>query len=371
MTEQLILATAIALVALALTFEIVETWRWRGSENRPPSRLAVLRFLRRIPGALVGMVALQGWRSPGDGSDRAMATQVATGRPGQPPGPPHVQPHRIVVSGTHSVSAASPANEWMVAPTAIGGHVPRQWAGHPRARLIRDTLGAALVLVGLVVAFANLLPVKSDPDGGVLAATGLPDFTPVVITPQPAGSPLALGPVGSPATPNGTPAPGVTPAPISTPPGSNPTSGVPPVSGPTTAPGQPPPTNPPPPTPPPPTNPPPTPPPPTPPPTTPPPPTPPPPTPPPPTQAPAPGITSFTGPSNALPLQAVTFSFSFENATRWRITYGDGAQAACNANCGTSGSRTHSYILGSYTVELTVFGAGGSSDAASRTISAP
>ena len=63
MTEQIILATAIVLAALVVVFEAVETWRWRGSKNRPPSRFAVVRFVRGIPGGIFGVVTLRRWRN--------------------------------------------------------------------------------------------------------------------------------------------------------------------------------------------------------------------------------------------------------------------------------------------------------------------
>ena len=367
MTEPLILATVVIIAVLVLAFELIETWRWRGSENRPLSRFGPVRLVRRITGAVIGVVTLRRWRSPPDTPDLTMASDDVAARLGHPPPGPHLaKPQRIVVSGTgpggRTTAPASRPAARVLAPTAVVPAAPRRSSERSRARLVRDTAGAALILVGLVVAFTNLLPVKADPNGGVLQVTGTPGFTPVIVTPMPSGSLLAVTPATLSPTPSGTLKPGAvpgrTPAPIS----STPNPSSPPNPAPTTRPAAPPPTAPPP-TAPPPTakptpNPAPT----------------PQPTPAPtpqPTPQPAPTISTFTGPSNAVPLQSVTFSFTFENATSWAIDFGDGQQDSCGSGCGASGSSTHSYVLGSYTVELTVFGAGGASDRATRTVSVP
>ena len=70
---------------------------------------------------------------------------------------------------------ARPAGPW----AGIGGPV----AG---ARLIRDTAGAALILGGLVVAFANFLPTP-QPKGDVLSDTATPAPTArvIIVPPRP------------------------------------------------------------------------------------------------------------------------------------------------------------------------------------------
>ena len=367
MTEQIILATAVVLATLVVAFEAVETWRWRGSENRPPSRFAVVRFVRAIPGGILGIVTLRRWRR-GARLDLTMPSDDVARRLGQPLlGPVHVQPQRIVVSGTRPARRAQP-------PTAIVPAVPQQSPRPSRARLVRDTLGAAFVLVGFVVVFANLLPVKAEPDGSVLDATGAPAFTPVVVTPQPAASAVALAP----ATAEPTPAPTLAPIPAPTPTGTpalvsstpSPTPVAAATAAPTPAPTPAPTVKPTPrptprPTPPP-----------TPPPTSPPTPKPTPkPTPPPtpqPTPPPAAQITAFSAPGNALPLVSITFSFSFRNATSFSIDYDDNSSGDSGGLGGTgSDSTTHGYALpGVYHVVLTVSGPGGS-DAASVTVSVP
>jgi hypothetical protein len=237
----------------------------------------------------------------------------------------------------------------MIAPTAVVPPVPQRSSRPSRLRLVRDTVGAAFVLVGFVVVFANLLPVKADPQSSVLAVTGTPEFTPVIVTPQPADSPVAVAPA--------TLAPTPTEAPVLVSSTPSPTPTATPTSAPTARPTARP----------------------TPPPTqapvvTPPPTAKPKPTPKPtprPTPRPAPVITSFTAPSNALPEVPITFGFSFAHGTSWVIAYDDGEQDSCNSGCGTSGSPTHSYAFpGSYTAALTVFG-GGKSDAAWRTVNVP
>ena len=201
MTEQIILAAAIVLAVLVLVFEVVETWRWRGSKNRPASRFAVVRFVRRIPSGVIGLITLRPLRHRRPKPDLSMPSEDVARRLGQPVlGPVHVQPQRIVVSGARRA-------DWAVAPTAVVPPVPQRSSRPSRIRLVRDTLGAAFVLVGFVVAFANFLPVKAGPDGGVLAATGTPGFTPVIVTPQPADSPVAVAPATPAPTPTATPTP--------------------------------------------------------------------------------------------------------------------------------------------------------------------
>jgi hypothetical protein len=355
MTEQLILATVLVIAGLVLAFELVEAWRWGGSENRPLSRFGAVRFVRRIPAAIVGIVSLKRWRSPrGRPGLTGGSDDVAARYRQPPPGPPHATPRRIVVSGTGpadrtSVPPTSRADRTL-APTAFVPPTPQRTSGHSRARLVRDTAGAAFVLIGLVVAFTNLLPVRPDPNGGVLQATGTPGFTPVIVTPLPTGSPLGVTPATRSPTPTGTLQPGAVPAPTSALVSSTPIPSNPPPARPTAQPTAPPPTAPPPtavprPTPQPTVQ---------------------------PTPQPAPAITSFTAPSNALPLQPASFSFTFENATTWVLDFGDGSQDSCGSGCAASGSSKHSYlVIGSYTVQLTVFGAGSSSDGATRTVKVP
>ncbi|MGZ8527917.1 MAG: hypothetical protein ACXWWR_03910 [Candidatus Limnocylindrales bacterium] len=345
MTEQIILAAAIVLVALVVAFEAVETWRWRGSKNRPASRFAVVRFARHIPGGVIGLITLRGWRDRSAKPDLTMPSEDVARRLGQPaPGPVHVQPQRIVVSGARRA-------DWTVSPTAVVPPVPQRSSRPSRVRLVRDTVGAAIVLVGFVVAFANLLPVKPGPDGGVLAATGTPGFTPVIVTPQPTDSPVALAPAtpaptpvptptGPPvlvsSTPSPTPTPPPTPAPTSRP-TSAPTQAPPPAA--TSRPTQKP-------------------------------------TPKPtakPTPKPAARITSFTAPGNALPLEDITFTFSYQHATSFSIDYDDSSSQDSGALGGNgSGSRNHQFTFsGTYHVVLTVFGAAGSPDIASVTVNVP
>lgn len=350
MTEQIILAAAIVLAVLVLVFEVVETWRWRGSKNRPASRIPPVRFVRRIPGGVIGLVTFRRWRNRRTKPDPTMPSEDVARRLGQPaPGPILLQPGRIVVSGTGPVGRT-------VAPAAVVPLAPQRSPRPSRVRLVRDTVGGAFVLFGLVVAFATLLPVKSDLQGAVEGATGVPSFTTVIVSPPPAASVVAVAT----ATPAPTPAPTPTETPVlvsSTPsPSPTPTPTVPPTPAPTPRPTQRP------------TAPPtqaPTPPPPTAKPTA-------KPTPRPtprPTPKPAARITSFTAPSNALPLEVAVFSFNFQNATSWVIDYDDNTQ-----DSGGSGthSASHSYALpGSYRAVLTVYGAGGSSDAAYRTVNVP
>jgi hypothetical protein len=64
MTNQLILGIAVVVVALLIAYEAVETWRWEGFANRPPSRFRVIRGLRGALAGLVSIVTLRRWRKP-------------------------------------------------------------------------------------------------------------------------------------------------------------------------------------------------------------------------------------------------------------------------------------------------------------------
>lgn len=345
MTEQIILAAAIVLVALVVVFEAVETWRWRGSNNRPPSRLGVVRFVRRIPGAVIGFVTLRRLRERHANADLTMPSEAVALRLGQPPpGPVHVQPQRIVVSGARPTSR-------MIAPTAVVPPVPQRSSRPSRLRLVRDTVGAAFVLVGFVVVFANLLPVKADPQSSVLAVTGTPEFTPVIVTPQPADSPVAVAPATlvptqteTPVLVSSTPSPTPTATPTSAPtarPTARPTP--PPTQAPVVTP---PPTAKPKPTPKPTPR---------------------------PTPIPVAKITAFTAPGNALPLEDVTFSFSYLHARSFEIDYDDSNGVDSGTLSGNgSGSRVHQFTFpGTYHVVLTLRGAAGSPDIASVTVNVP
>ncbi len=181
MNEQLILGLAFLVVALVVAYEAVETWRWRGVQNRPVSRFRAIRVFRRGLGSIFSAVTLgraSGRKSP---SAQDMSAYDLARRLGDAPeGPVHLQPGRIVVSG--------PA----AAPFATQPVVPVRPERPSRARMVRDTAGAALILGGLVVAFANFLP--TQPKGDVLSETATPAPTPrvIIVTAPPSSSPDAV-----------------------------------------------------------------------------------------------------------------------------------------------------------------------------------
>jgi outer membrane biosynthesis protein TonB len=238
MTDQLILGIAVLVVALIIIYELIETWRWRGFRNRPPSRFRLVRWLRRAFGGAIAVVTFR--RSSGrQVSPEPTMTAADLGRRlGDPTigadgaGPVHLRPGRIVVSGS---GMPAPRSIQPVTPLP-----PPRGARPSRGRLIRDTAGAALVIGGILVAAANLI---SSPQGKVEGVTATPAPTPVTVTSaSPSGSPLSIV--------TGTPGPGATagldptPAPAlvsSTPtprprPTARPTAQPQPTSAPTSAP---------------------------------------------------------------------------------------------------------------------------------------
>ncbi len=169
MTDQLILAVVALLLVLVLLFEAEETWRWRGSENRPQSRFRIVRFFRRVVGGVLAIFTLR--RSSGRHTSKSdpapMASEDVARRLGTADaaaGPVHIAPQRIVVSGPHRVEAPPPPVPLVVPPLAV--------ERSSRLRLLRDTVGATLVLIGFVVVAINVvIPPQSpnpQPSGGVL-----------------------------------------------------------------------------------------------------------------------------------------------------------------------------------------------------------
>jgi len=336
MTDQIILGIAIAVAALLIAYEAVETWRWRGSQNRPPSRFRVIRLVRRAFGGLIAIVTLRRWRVPrADAEPTPPSVDAISALNDVPPGPRHLQPGRIVVSG-----ARMPIQQAVrpVQPMAR----PRS-ARPSRLRLVRDTLGAALIMGGFVVVFANLMPVR--PQGDVEAETATPRV--VIVTPGPASpSPASIatatpGPDGTPtpapALVSSTPSPTLNAAPTAKP-TPQPQPNAPPPRAPTPTP------------------------PPTPRPT---------PTPtkqPTPTPEPPPVVSSFTGSTDhALPLQPVTFTFTCQNCVSYSINFDDGSQDEGAVQGG--GQAQHSFVLvGTYNVVLTVFNGEGLSEIATPVV---
>ncbi len=188
MTDQLYLGIALLVVALLILYELVETWRWRGFQNRPPSRFRVVRWLRRAFGGALAIFTFR--RSSGRHvtPEPTLSAYDLARRLGDPTigtdvsGPVHLQPGRIVVSGSRA-----PIRQ----PVQPVTPVPPPRSPRPsRARLIRDTAGAALVLGGLIVAFANFVP---GPQGNVEGVTATPKPTPVIVTSlPPSGSPVSI-----------------------------------------------------------------------------------------------------------------------------------------------------------------------------------
>lgn len=230
MTDQLILAVVALVVLLVVAFEIEETWRWRGSENRPPSRFRIVRFVRRAAGGFLAIVTLR--RSSGRHTAKSdpapMASDDVARRLGvaEQDGPVHIAPQRIVVSGPRPIERLPAA-----VPVVVTPPIPTP---NSRVRLLRDTVGASLVLIGFVVVAVNVVipPLQSNtppsPSGAVEAATA---FAPYVVTPAPTETPTATadptdyaaastGPEPSPtqtvlvsSTPSPTPKPQRTPTP--------------------------------------------------------------------------------------------------------------------------------------------------------------
>ncbi len=173
----------------SLLFEAEETWRWRGSENRPQSRFRIVRFFRRVVGGVLAIFTLR--RSSGRHTSKSdpapMASEDVARRLGMADdgGPVHIAPQRIVVSGPRRVEAAPPPVPLVVPPLAA--------ERSSRLRLLRDTVGATLVLIGFVVVAINVvIPPQSPnplPSGGVLAATS---DSPRSMTPTPTEAPCRV-----------------------------------------------------------------------------------------------------------------------------------------------------------------------------------
>ncbi len=342
MTDQLLLGIAISVAVLLIVYETIETWRWRGLANRPPSRFRLVRGFWRAFGGLLGLLTFRRSKRtelPPEATlsayDLARRLGDATISGGEP-GPVHLQPGRIVVSGPQ---APGPLSVEPVAPIREPQR-PRP----SRARLVRDTLGAAIVMGGLVIVFANALPaLHPNPNGQVLGATATPVFTPIIVTPaptpSPTPSPIALAtatpgptPTPTPALVSSTPSPSPTPAPTPKPterPAPTPTPTAKPTPSPTPKPK------------------------------------------PTPTPVPVAKIKSFTSTPGGAPLEVV-FTLQYENSTSFEINYSDGSSESGNLG-GTGSQQTdHVYLAaGSYQVVLRVSGPGGTSDVATLTINVP
>ncbi len=316
---------------LVVLFEAEETWRWRGSENRPESRFGIVRFVRRAVGGLLAIVTLRRWtrrrRSKSDPGPMASEDVARRLGFGEAAGPVLMAPQRIVVSGPRRVEMDQP-------PAAIP---PDPLERGSRVRLLRDTVGATLVLAGFVIVAVNVvIPPQStpQPSGQVEAATA---FATVIVTPAPTASPTAA-PIGLASI---VPEPSLLgealvsaePTPTSTPtaaPAPRKTQAPPPTQAPTQ-----PPTATPKPT-------------------------------PKPTPRPAASITSF-GADNLSPAvdQLVTFTFSYRNAESFTIYYSDGGSDGWNLGGSGSTSTTHQFASESsgktLAVVITAQGVGGDS----------
>ena len=220
MTDQLILGTAVVVVALLIAYEVIETWRWRGYGNRPVSRFRVIRFVRRAIGGFFSVVTLRRWRHRNAAPEWAMSSEDVARRLGNAPvqgpdgmaGPVHLQPGRIVVSGAGApvirqpMAPVQPTQPMQPVQTIREPRPPRP----SRLRLARDTIGAALVLGGFIVVFANIVPPVA-PDTHVLDATATPRPSVRVIgpaTPAPASaSPLSVATSSPDLGPTPTPTP--------------------------------------------------------------------------------------------------------------------------------------------------------------------
>lgn len=217
MTDQLILGTAAVVVALLIAYEVIETWRWRGYGNRPVSRFRLIRFFRRAIGGFFSIVTLRRWRRRAE-PDWTMSSDDVARRLGNAPvqgpdgfaGPVHLQPGRIVVSGTAApvirqpMAPAQPTRPMQPVQAIREPRPPRP----SRLRLARDSIGVALVLGGFIVVFANVVPpAKQD----VLDATATPKPSVHVVgpvTPAPASaSPLSVATSSPDTVPTPTPTP--------------------------------------------------------------------------------------------------------------------------------------------------------------------
>ena len=217
MTDQLILGTAAVVVALLIAYEVIETWRWRGYGNRPVSRFRLIRFFRRAIGGFFSIVTLRRWRRRAE-PDWTMSSDDVARRLGNAPvqgpdgfaGPVHLQPGRIVVSGTAApvirqpMAPAQPTQPMQPVQAIREPRPPRP----SRLRLARDSIGVALVLGGFIVVFANVVPpAKQD----VLDATATPKPSVHVVgpvTPAPASaSPLSVATSSPDTVPTPTPTP--------------------------------------------------------------------------------------------------------------------------------------------------------------------
>ena len=230
MTDQLLLGVAISVAVLLIAYQTIETWRWRGFANRPPSRFRLVRGVRIVFSAPVRLLTFRGRKRSALPVDASLSAYELARRLGDDtisgvdPGPVHLQPGRIVVSGPRGATSMD------VVPVA-----PIREPQQPRpsrARLVRDTLGAAIVMGGLVIVFANALPgFHPDRNGEVLGATATPAFTPIIVTAEPASpsptpspSPIAIAtaipeptPTGPPVLVSSTPSPSPSPTPRPTP----------------------------------------------------------------------------------------------------------------------------------------------------------
>ncbi len=231
MTDQLLFGIAISVAALLIAYEAIETWRWRGFANRPPSRFRIVRLFRRALGGLVGIVTLRRFRRRAAVPMPTMSAYDLARRLGEAtttepePGPIHLQPGRITVSGSR-VQPLQPVAQMVPVEYAPEPRVP----GTSRARLVRDTLGAAIVMAGLVVVFVNALPAFKPDQGQVLGATATPHFTPIIVTAEPGTAPpVAIAT----ATPEPSPTPTETPSLVSSTPSPTPTPTVKPTQRPT------------------------------------------------------------------------------------------------------------------------------------------
>jgi hypothetical protein len=341
MTDQLILGTAAVVVTLLIAYEVIETWRWRGYGNRPVSRFRVIRFFRRVIGGFFSIVTLGRWRHRNAEPEWTMSSDDVARRLGDaPPGPVHMQPGRIVVSG-----AAPVIRQPMEPVQAMQPVQPMREPRPPRPsrlRLARDTIGAALILGGFIVVFANVIP--PGPEQEVEQATATPKPSPRVV------GPATLAPVSPSPVSAATSSPDLGPTPTPTPvlasstnpptpkPTDRPTSAPQPGAQPTRTPA---------------------------------------PTPKPkatkkptPTPKPAATISNLTAsPNPAAVGEDVVISFTYTNATTYTISFSDGAELTQPlAGSGTEVVPGHSFLdPGTFAVVVVVDGPG-NPDSASVTV---
>ena len=94
MNDQLILGLAFLVVALVVAYEAVETWRWRGVQNRPVSRFRAIRVFRRGLGGLFSALTLgraSGRKTPTATDRRRLsAYELARRLAIRPTGPVHL-----------------------------------------------------------------------------------------------------------------------------------------------------------------------------------------------------------------------------------------------------------------------------------------